>query len=382
LLSAYAVSKRFLVLALKWPELSRGSDIRMVESRPDRIKAIALPRHRQTAWAIALVLFLPAATAAQINERFGPQGLAPARNFQPIQGLSLQMSGESAIPLKKGDITFRVHEAETSTVLKDVRPGVAASLKLNQLHSDLEIRYGLSQAAELGVELTSLYNHSGALDGLINTIELIGAGKLAGARQQLKNSGFVFVVTRDGRSVLEGKNGEAGLADLVLRSKIQLVTESRWLPAIAFRPAVKIPLGDSSRAFSTGHVDFGVGLAAQKTFKGRLVVYLNLNEVFPTGHYLGYDLKPYFIGVGGVEIRFTPRFSVMSHLTHAQSPYHGTGTDILDQGITEITVALGYRFTPNLLGQIYGVENLLQGSAADFTLALAVTYRLSLRHDS
>ena len=351
----------------------------MIKSRLERIKAIRPSRHLKFACGVVLVLLLPTVTAAQNHELFGPQGLAPARNFQPIQGLSLQMPGESAIPLKKGELTLRAHVAETSTVLKEVRPGIDASLKLNQLHSALEIRYGLSQATEFSVELSSIYNHSGGLDGLITASELMVAGRLANARQQLKNSGFVFVVDRDGRPVLEGRNGDAGLSDLVLRRKILLITERQWMPAIAIRPAVKIPVGDSSRAFSTGQVDLGIGLAAQKTFEDRLVLYLNVNEVFPTGHHLGYALKPYFIAVGGAEIRFTPRFSVMSHIYHSQSPYDGTGTKILDQGITEIAVAFGYRFTPNLLGQIYGVENVNQGSAADFTLAIAVTYSLRLR---
>jgi hypothetical protein len=354
----------------------------MIESRPERIKAIRPHRHLKFACGVVLVLFLPAATAAQNHERFGPQGLAPSRNYQPIQGLSLQMPGESAIPLKKGELTLRAHVAETSTVLHDVQSGIAASLKLNQLNSNLEIRYGLSQATEFSVELTSVYNHSGALDGAIEATELIGAGRLANARQQLKNSGFVFVVDRNGRPVLEGKNGDAGLSDLILRSKILLVAERKWLPAIALRPALKIPLGESSQAFSTGQVDFGIGVAAQKTFADRLILYVNVNEVFPTGHHLGYALKPYLISVGGAEFRFTPRFSVMSHVYYSQSPYDGTGTKILDQGITEIAVAFGYRFTPNLLGQIYGVENLNQGTSADFTLAIAVTYRLMLRPDA
>ena len=210
-------------------------------SRLERIKAIRPSRHLKFACSVVLLLLLPAATAAQNHELFGPQGLAPARNFQPIQGLSLQMPGESAIPLKKGELTLRANVAETSTVLKDVQPGIAAALKLNQLNSNLEIRYGLSQATEFSVELTSIYNHSGALDGAIEATELIGAGRLANARQQLKNSGFVFVVARDGRPVLVGKNGDAGLSDLVLRSKILLVAERQYLPAIAFRPAIKNP---------------------------------------------------------------------------------------------------------------------------------------------
>ncbi|HET8579970.1 MAG TPA: hypothetical protein VFL31_03150, partial [Nitrospiraceae bacterium] len=59
------------------------------------------------------------------------------------------------------------------------------------------------------------------------------------------------------------------------------------------------------------------------------------------------------------------------------SPFHGTGTAILDQGVTEAVAGFSYRLRRNLLWQVYGVENLdfISGSAADFTLSTLVTYR-------
>jgi hypothetical protein len=59
------------------------------------------------------------------------------------------------------------------------------------------------------------------------------------------------------------------------------------------------------------------------------------------------------------------------------TPFHGTGTRVLDKGVTETTAGLSYRLTRHLLWQVYGVENVdfITGSAADFTLSTVFTYR-------
>ena len=50
---------------------------------------------------------------------------------------------------------------------------------------------------------------------------------------------------------------------------------------------------------------------------------------------------------------------------------------VLDKGVTEAVGGFSYRLRPNVLWQVYGVENLdfIRGSAADFTLSTVVTYR-------
>jgi hypothetical protein len=50
---------------------------------------------------------------------------------------------------------------------------------------------------------------------------------------------------------------------------------------------------------------------------------------------------------------------------------------VLNKGVTEVAAGFSYRFTWNLLWQVYGIENLdfIRGSAADFTAATLVTFR-------
>jgi hypothetical protein len=305
------------------------------------------------------------------------QGLVPVRDFQPIQGLSLQMPGESIHPVNKGGVTVRLHVAESSTILQETTPNATAVLKLNQLRSALDLRYGLLPDTEVGIEIASLYNNSGGIDGLITAVEHLTIHS-APIRESLKHAGFAYTLSRGGQTVLQGTNRAYGLADTVLSSKTLLAAEKKYLPGIALRLAVKLPTGDQSRAFGTGVVDLGFGLAAQKTILARLVLYQNVNEIFPTGHYLGFGLRAYMTSITGVEFVITPKFSITGQFDYYQSPFHHTGIKLLDHAIAEGVLAFGYRFTPALLWQLYGIENLdfTRDAAPDFTLATAITYRL------
>jgi hypothetical protein len=302
------------------------------------------------------------------------QGLVPARNFQPIQGLSLQMPAASAVPLRKHELAFRANVAETSIVLSGGTPTDFAVMKLNQLISEVDVRYGLNGTTELGLGIISIYNHAGALDGAIEAAEQLGAGRLAPPRDRLKDIGFAFSVFKNGSQALQGYNDTWSLSNIVLSTKTRLLEEGGAVPGLSIRTALKIPVGSSSRAFSTGQLDLGLGLAAQKMFWERVIFYLNLNEVFPVGQFIGYQLHPYFTTVGAAEFSVTPHFSVTTQVSYSQSPYRGTGIPSLDDGVPEFLVSAGYMFSSKLLWQAYAIEGFKPSSAPDFVLGTALTF--------
>ena len=330
-------------------------------------------------WALSalLVVLLGLPVGADAAELYAGQGLVPVRNFQPLQGLSLQMPVDSAMPLKSGELSLRASFAETSTILRETTATRTAILKFGQLRSAFDIRYGTAmEDVEVGLEFASLYRHSSGLDGLITAVESL-VGRPAPIRQQLKRQGYAYSLG-GGNTALNPSNDAFGLTDIVLHAKTLLVAEGKYAPATSFRVALKVPVGDRTRALGTGIADLGVGLSLQKTVWNRVGLYVNLNEVLPTGHYSGLALRGYFTMVTGVEFMATPKFSVMGQFDYYQSPFGNTGLKLLDNGVTEAVLAFGYRFTPNLLWQIYGVENLdfTRDSAADLTIGTALTYRI------
>ena len=324
-----------------------------------------------------LVVLLGLPVGADAAELYAGQGLVPVRNFQPLQGLSLQMPVDSAMPLKSGELSLRASFAETSTILRETTATRTALLKFGQLRSAFDIRYGtVMEDVEVGLELASLYRHSSGLDGLVTGVESL-VGRPAPIRQQLKRQGYAYSLG-GGNTVLNPPNEAFGLTDVVVHVKTLLVAEGKYAPATSLRVALKVPVGDRTRAFGTGVADLGVGLSFQKTVWNRVGLYVNLNEVLPTGHYSGLALRGYITMVTGVEFMATPKFSITGQFDYYQSPFGNTGLKLLDHGVTEAVLAFGYRFTPHLLWQIYGVENLdfIRDSAADFTLGTALTYRI------
>jgi hypothetical protein len=147
------------------------------------------------------------------------------------------------------------------------------------------------------------------------------------------------------------------------------------------RLAVKFPTGDFSKQFGSGELDVGIGLALQKTVWNRLMLYVNQNVVFPTGQFAdtNLSLNPISTTAGAAEWLWTSWFSTVVQLDYYTTPFHGTGTQALDNTVFEIAFGVNVRPTRHVLWQLYGIENFHQPegeAAADFTLGTTVVLEL------
>ncbi|MEW6544445.1 MAG: DUF3187 family protein [Nitrospirota bacterium] len=318
------------------------------------------------------LLFVWAGDAAA--EGYGP---FPVRNFQPLQMLFLGMPGDRAAVLKKGALDVRVELADTATVFDDRILPTTATMKFEQLRSGLFLRYGLTEKLEVAVEVPAVYRYRGILEGAITGVERATTG-LAPARKSLENRGYVYNVSRNGNVMFSGSNNTLGLGDTTFIGKYQLLTEDHgWTPTLSLRVAAKAPTGDSAQFFGSGHPDFGVGVAVEKAVATNWLLYGNFNVVQPTGTVSNLSLQTVLTGIGAVEYLWSPALSFVAQFDYYSSAYHGTGSPVLDRGVTEAAFGFNYELRRNLLWQVYGIENLdiLRGSAADFTLSTVVTYR-------
>lgn len=168
-----------------------------------------------------------------------------------------------------------------------------------------------------------------------------------------------------------------GFGDTTFFGKYQFLQESENKPAASVRVALKVPTGDASRVFGSGHPDVGVGLALEKRVAAHWILYGNLNGLFPTGPVAGLTVQPSMSAIVAAEYLWSQNLSFVGHFDYYSSPFHGTGTPVLDDGVTELTFGFNYRLRENLLWQVYGVENLdfIRGSAADFTASTVMTYK-------
>ncbi len=306
-------------------------------------------------------------------EGFGPFSV---RNFQPIQQLVLSMPGDRAAVLKQGVVDVRVELAETASIFNDVGSQANVTMKFETLRSGVFLRYGATERWELALEVPTLYRNRGFMDGPIKAVEGATTG-VAPARDALADTDYAFNISRGGRTIASGREGVVGLGDSTVMSKYQLLQEAAWMPTLSIRTALKLPTGDRGQFYGSGSPDFGLGLAAEKGFGGRWVVYGNLNGVVPTGRIAGQALHPTISGLLAVEYLWSDNLSFTTQLDYYSTPFHGVGTKVLDKGVVESVLGFSYRFTQRFLWQGYMVENLdfIRGSAADFTLSTLLTYR-------
>lgn len=322
------------------------------------------------AGVLVLLLVPPALVWA---EGFGP---FPVRNFQPFQQLVLSLPGDRAAVVKPGTLDVRLEMANTASIFDDGPPQNAVTVKFETLRSGLFLRYGATEKLELGVEVPFLYRYDGIMDGAIKQVERMTTG-LNPARAALSNTNFAFNVLHNGQTVMTGGTGASGLGDTMLVSKYQFVTETAAMPAVSVRGAVKLPTGNQAEFFGSGSPDFGLGLQVEKMLAGRLILYANLNGVLPTGSIAGFSLQPTLSAMAIAEYLWSENFSITAHFDFYSTPFHGTGSDVFDKGVTETVLGFSYRIVPHWLWQVYAVENLdfITGSAADFTLSTVITYR-------
>jgi len=327
-------------------------------------------------WAIWVVNPVRPSVASQASVGGGP---FPTRNYNPVQLLFLSLSPERATTLSQGTYEVRLEVAESNTILIESTSRVDAILKFETFRSSWQLKYGLTDRLEVGLEVPFLYRDGGFLDPFIISVEK-SISHLNPDRIRFTDGKFGgYVIQRDGKTIISGQNRQSGLGDVVLSGKYLVLVEGERQPALALRGAVKLPTGDFDRAFGSGDPDVGVGLALQKTLGNRWVFYLNTSVVFPGGNFGATDLtlKPIYTASLAGEFLWTSRFSVVGQIDYDTTPFHGTGIRILDHGVSEGALGLNYRIRPHLLWQLYGIENFNNpiGAAADFTLATDVAYR-------
>ena len=327
--------------------------------------------------------FLLSFLLIQDGAAFDPQwghGPLPTRNYSPVSLFFLNMVAEPAITLRKSQWRFTSELVETNTVLLSETGRVQGVVKMETIRSSFNIHYGLSNRFEVGLLIPVLYLFDGFLNPFILSVEE-AFSKLNPSRVKLTNNEFEYHLDLDGKRILEGGKDDLGLGDVVISSKILLLSEGPRRPGMAFRMAFKFPTGNIAKSFGSGEIDIGIGLAAQKSFGEKWVLYGNINGIFPFDDFMdtGLDLDPFYSGFFGVEYRLSQVFSILTQFQYYTTPFHGINSPILEDGSAEISFGVSYLFGNKSLWQIGATENFSDpfpdDSGADFSIFTTLGYQ-------
>jgi hypothetical protein len=238
-------------------------------------------------------------------------------------------------------------------------------------------RAGVWDYWEVGMELPFISRFGGFMDPLINGVEEL-FGAVNPERKLFPENRFAgFSVLRGETTLFEGSEVTFQPGDLSFLVKREFALPPAW-PRLALRGAIKAPTGDPDEVLGSGEPDFGLGAALDYQPWARLMLYGNLNLVYPVGPITDGDLtlNPIFSQAFAAHVAITRHWSAFLHQAVYTSPFHGTGAALLDGTVVELglglNVACGERFGAQLLGiqNASGVEQ-----SADFTLMLAMQWR-------
>lgn len=217
--------------------------------------------------------------------------LSSYHNYGPIETRSqnplsilfvgVPLEGTLTLPKKRLKASLETNFSN----LFERRPSVTGTgidLDMELLRTSFNFRYGIIENLELGLELPFLSFSGGFMDSFIQGYHQAFGFPNAG-RDRVPNGRFNYQITQNGGSLFQADQSDFGLSDLSLFQKFKFMDESKSIPGIAFKSALKIPSGNSGEATGSGRVDFAFSLLAEKSFK-RLHGYTQLGLMALGGH--------------------------------------------------------------------------------------------------
>jgi hypothetical protein len=316
------------------------------------------------------------ATSQPPRPAFSGLGPLPARNFQPIQLIFLNLPFERARVLAPGEFALRLESAEINEIATD-QGEIQATLKFETNRTVFGGSLGVYPHLEVGLDIPMLSRFGGFMDPVIDSVEnFFGAHNPE--RSLFPNNTFGgFHVQRDDIVLFDGPDQQFALGDMWLSTKYEM-----WQPLesliVSARGAVKLPTGDADEVWGSGKPDFGLGVAAEYPALNWLMIYGNLDGIFPVGPVANGNLTlhPFVIQEVAFEARlFADWASFLVQQELYSSPFHGTGSVVLQGTVIELAVGFNIAWR-NFLLQIGGIDNVSGvAQAADFTLLGRVTYK-------
>lgn len=324
---------------------------------------------------VALLAVVGWRPAGAVEFEFTPP--VPTRNFAPLQLIFLNPPFESAVTMPGGDLALRVQTAESNVIATHQGP-IDATLKFEQNWTNFGIRYGLLEGWEVGLDLPFISRFGGFMDPFIDWVE-----RAFGARNVERglfpdNTFGGYEVYRGDTTLFRGGEVTFQPGDLVFSVKHQLdLLPPEW-PRLALRANIKAPTGNPDEVLGSGKPDFGLGAAADYQPWRRLMLYANLNLVYPVGPITDGDLtlNPIFTQSFAAHLALCRHFSALLHQAVYTSPFHGTHASLLDGTVVELGLGLAFAWTERFGIELLGIQN-MSGveQSADFTLMLAAQWR-------
>ena len=224
-----------------------------------------LPRVR---WDALLLCFLPAGCALIPEHTDDPaprrRGPIPSRVQQPIRLGTLAFRPRGAATEAPGHASLDI-ESAYSSVFENGTNGSNQTVVLDGeiWTNTLITKVGLSERADVELDLGVLYASNGFLDGLIENYHSL-FGFPDGGRENRPRDVYDMSVQKGTQTIYTLEPNELELLDTPLVFTERFVDESANMPALALRLGVDLPTGSETSGTGNGAWDWGGGVVAEK----------------------------------------------------------------------------------------------------------------------
>ncbi len=324
---------------------------------------------------VGIILFFLLFCATSVFAKTGP---IPIRNQMPLYLFYLQMEPDRASVVKQGKFDVNAGYTVSNVTVSCFTP-VSSLYNINidaeVSRMTLDLRYGLSEKLEAGLEVPYLSLSAGYLDEFIEGFEDTVGETTPRSRTRQGSYNFNYSFIYNNQNLIKRTNASDGLGDIVLKAKYQISEEGEngFWPNASFRAAVKLPTGEKRSLLGSGEIDYGFGALLDKTFSEKIIAYAGFNflVIEKPSFFSALNLKRNMIsGLLGVEYLLTERISIVAQATGNSTPYPSTGTNALDESAIDIGLGINYRFKgkENVSWHFAFTENLNSASSPDVTL--------------
>jgi hypothetical protein len=309
---------------------------------------------------------------------FAKTGPIPIRNQMPLYLFYLQMEPDKASVVEQDRFDINTDYTVSNVTVSCFTP--ASSLYKIDIDAEisrftLDLRYGICENAEVGLEVPYLSLSRGYLDEFVKGFEdTVGATTpRSRTRQGSYNLNYSFIY--NSQDLIKITNASNGLGDVVLKAKYQILEEDehRLWPNISLRAAVKLPTGEKKSLLGSGELDYGIGLLLDETFSKKITVYAGCNFVIieKPDFFSVLNLKQNIVsGIIGMEYLLTQRFSLVMQVTGNTTPYPSSGTNALDEDAFDVGLGFNYfwKEKQNVSWHFAFTENINSAASPDVSL--------------
>jgi len=299
----------------------------------------------------------------------------PIRNQMPLYLFYLQMVPESAPVAEQNKFEIDADYTVSNITVSCFTP--VSSLYNINIDAEisritLDLRYGLYEDLEIGLEVPYISLSRGYLDEFVEDFEDTVGARTPRSRERQGSRKLNYSFIYNSQSLINKIHSSEGLGDVALKAKYQLIKEEAlyWQPNLSLRTALKFPTANDKDLLGSGEFDFGFGIIADKLFFKKMCIYSGLNLVLiqKPGFFSILNMQKEIIsGMAAIEYFFTDRFSVVTQITGSSTPYPYSETNALDNKAFEFGLGINYTWKEkrNVSWRFGFTENIYSASTPD-----------------